>query len=247
MSTYQHIDFQSDGPIAAITLLPRRLQRDEVSDALRQELLRAWEEFPVDQWILDFQHVEFLSTAGLQCLFALQRKLQPRRARILLCNVKPQVAEVFRVTHLAGNGPNARQPFELTGDRQEALQRLRRLRWEMIGKVLVFHFVDKELHGEDLAELLGGEIAHGLEATKAHLVALDFAAVEMISTPCMRPLLALRTRLRQEGGHVLLCNLSPQVQEIFEVTRFISSKSGTTALFEAAANVPAAVAALQAR
>jgi anti-anti-sigma regulatory factor len=53
--------------------------------------------------------------------------------------------------------------------------------------------------------------------------------------------LALRKKLKEVGGRLVLCNLSPVVVEMFQTTRLIGSAG---AFFEVQPDVDAAVASL---
>lgn len=242
MPNFTHISCIRDGALAVVTFLDPQIKCDDITDQLRDELSAACEQTPVEQWVLDLRHVEFFSSAGVPPLLTLHRKLQGRRGRVLLCNVKPAIADMFRVTHLVREVAGQPRPFELATSLEDALLRLRHVRADFQEGVLVLTLTEKELHGDDLAEEMGAEMLHRWQAAQARDVIIDFAAVEVISTPCMRPLLNLRTQVRQGGGRIAFAGLSPQVREIFEVTRLTATSAASPALFETAADVPAALA-----
>jgi anti-anti-sigma factor len=246
MPSFTHITCIRDGALAVVTFLDPQIQRDELTDKVREELSAACEQTPVDHWVLDFRHVEFFSSAGVPPLLTLHRKLQSRRSRVLLCNVKSIVADMFRVTHLVREAPGQPRPFELATTLEDALLRLRHVRADFREGVLVLTLAEKELHGDDLAEEMGAEMLHRWQAAQAPAVIIDFAAVQVISTPCMRPLLNLRTHVRQNGGRIVFASLAPQVREIFEVTRLTAPSAASPALFETAADIASAVGLLKA-
>lgn len=68
--------------------------------------------------------------------------------------------------------------------------------------------------GRDL-DGLTGEVAAG------HLL-LDFTNVEFLSSIELGTLIGLHKRLRADGGRLTLFNLSPQVFEVFAITRLES-------------------------
>jgi anti-anti-sigma factor len=78
----------------------------------------------------------------------------------------------------------------------------------------------------------------------ARHVVVDFEAVAYLSSASFRPLLSLLREVRARQGHLVLCNLNPNVHEIFTVTRLISSHGSAPAAFEVQADVAAAVASL---
>jgi len=69
------------------------------TEALREELFALAETgSPFLQ--LDFRGVEYLTAAGLGILVAVHTRLRDAGRRLVLCNVRPEVEEVLRVTRL---------------------------------------------------------------------------------------------------------------------------------------------------
>ena len=65
--------------------------------------------------LLNFGNVEYLSSAALAKLITLNKKLQQVNGRLVLCNIDPQIYEVFEITKL-------NKLFNIQGDEQTALQ-----------------------------------------------------------------------------------------------------------------------------
>jgi anti-anti-sigma factor len=59
------------------------------------------------------------------------------------------------------------------------------------------------------------------------------------------PLISLRGYLRETGGRLVLCQLSPVVKEMFETTRLLINPQSPKSLFEFAESLDKAVAMLQ--
>lgn len=55
-----------------------------------------------------------------------------------------------------------------------------------------------------------------------HKWVLDMAGVEYISSAGLRVVLLLAKRLKQNGGHLVLCSLQPHVLEVFDISGFLS-------------------------
>lgn len=51
---------------------------------------------------------------------------------------------------------------------------------------------------------------------------LDMSGVEYISSAGLRVVLLLAKRLKQNGGHLVLCSLQPHVLEVFDISGFLS-------------------------
>ncbi len=71
----------------------------------------------------------------------------------------------------------------------------------------------------------------------AEKVVLDLSGVEYISSSGLRVLLFVYRKMKSNGGIMRLCNLSPFVTEVFEVSNF-------TSLFDIDSSRDAALAAI---
>jgi anti-anti-sigma factor len=111
---------------------------------------------------------------------------------------------------------------------------------------MVLTFTEAQILGDELADEIRDQLLTAAvnSQPQPQSAILDFSQVKFLSSSGFRPLLSLHRVLRQQGGRLLLCGLSPEVHEIFEVTRLISTKSTTRAPFEVYPDVPSAVAGL---
>src|SRR5438270_743634 len=96
----------------------------------------------------------------------------------------------------------------------------------------------------ELVEALRQELLAAVAEAKLPRVALDLARVEYFGSAGFRPLLSLRRQVQERNGHLVLCNLHPDVEEVLLVTRLINLRDPAAATFEVARDVPAAVARL---
>jgi len=51
---------------------------------------------------------------------------------------------------------------------------------------------------------------------------LDMSGVEYISSAGLRVVLLVAKRLKQNGGHLVLCSLQPHVKEVFDISGFLA-------------------------
>lgn len=93
--------------------------------------------------------------------------------------------------------------------------------------------VTREKNGEILIASAAGQInsANAAELETCllewvqegeHKWVLDMAGVEYISSAGLRVVLLLAKRLKQNGGHLVLCSLQPHVLEVFDISGFLS-------------------------
>ncbi len=114
----------------------------------------------------------------------------------------------------------------------------------LVCPVIVLTIAEAQILGDEIADALRDQLLAVVVQSQAQNVVLDFSRVTFLSSSGFRPLLSLHRLLRQQTGKLLLCHLSPEVHEIFAVTRLISTKGFTRAPFEVFADVPSAVASL---
>jgi anti-anti-sigma factor len=72
---------------------------------------------------------------------------------------------------------------------------------------------------EENAAAVGEHLLALVEGLQAGCLLLDFGNVAYLSSSALGLLLRLRKALHARGGRLTLCNLAPQVYEVFEVTK----------------------------
>src|SRR5262249_12730708 len=156
--------------------------------------------------------------------------IEEKKGRMVFCNLRPELAEVFIVTRLVSPTRSVTAPFEVANDVADALSRLRVHTSRTERGVLILTPTERHLAGESLADALTAELSATVADANASKVVLDFKDVEGLTTPCMRPLITLVHQLRAKGGRLILCNLRPLVAEVLTVTRLISPGGGQAPL-----------------
>jgi len=112
--------------------------------------------------------------------------------------------------------------------------------------VFVLTLTDPEILSEAGTEDLRLELLAAVGAQETPKVVIDFEAVKLISTTCLRALLSFRRHLRDKGGQPLLCNLCSPVAEVLFTTRMVSPTPSALIPFAMAPDVVTAVAHLSA-
>jgi len=110
--------------------------------------------------------------------------------------------------------------------------------------VLVLTLKTSEVRTAEVADEVGQELLAALGPVPPAKVVLDLQMVQYLGSLGIGPLLALRRKLLETGGRMVLCGLSPEVAEVFRVTRLISTRGGPPAPFEVEADAATAVALL---
>ena len=115
---YRNLKTSTEQGCLVLRIIAQQLRGDELAESLRSELVDAVTRAGLGKVVLDFQNVEFISSAGLRPLIALRRKLQDTGGQLRLAGLAPYVAEVFRTTRLFSG------PFEMQPDVSAAIANL---------------------------------------------------------------------------------------------------------------------------
>jgi anti-anti-sigma factor len=119
--------------------------------------------------------------------------------------------------------------------------RYRHLKTSSEQGVLVLTPSPSRLEGDEMAQNLVEETQAAVAHADAKKVVVDLEHVQYLTSANFRPLLALRKKLKEVGGRMVLCSLSEVVLDMFQTTRLIGSAG---AFFEVQPDVEAAVASL---
>src|SRR5262245_12564515 len=87
------------------------------------------------------------------------------------------------------------------------------------GEAAMVRFNDRKIMDMVLIQELGDELFALVEKEKRINLLLNFAGVEFLSSAALNKLIVLDKKIKTAGGKLLLCNLRPEIFEIFAVTR----------------------------
>lgn len=94
------IIMQKQGDVAVVSLLSKRMLDESNIQGLYDELRALVEEKGVNKMVINFDGVTYLSSAVLGKLISLLKLIRQNRGRLRICNVHPNVAEIFSITQL---------------------------------------------------------------------------------------------------------------------------------------------------
>jgi anti-sigma B factor antagonist len=96
---------------------------------------------------------------------------------------------------------------------------LRRLETNDVDDVTVVHFRDQKII-EDLGiQELGQELFHLVEEEDRQKLVLNFSSVDFLSSAALGKLITLDKKIKARGGALKLCNIRPEIYEVFAITR----------------------------
>ena len=100
-----------------------------------------------------------------------------------------------------------------------AQPRRRRLEVEDIGDVTVVNFTDRKILDEQNIQAIGEQLFSLVDQEGRRNLLLNFGNVEYLSSAALAKLITLNKKLQQVGGRLVLCNIDPQIYEVFEITK----------------------------
>jgi anti-sigma B factor antagonist len=104
----------SAGDVTLVRFLDRKIIDAANIQELGEELFTLVEKEKKQNLILNFTSVEFLSSAALNKLIMLDRKVKAVQGKMRLCNLRPEIYEVFVITRL-------NQLFDIKPNENDAL------------------------------------------------------------------------------------------------------------------------------
>jgi anti-sigma B factor antagonist len=114
MAGQQRIDVTKTGDVSVVRFRDRKILDEAVIQELGAELFALVEVDNRKAILLDFDGVEFLSSAALGKLITFDRKVKTSQGRLKMCGISPGILEVFQVTKL-------NKVFDIRPDAAEAL------------------------------------------------------------------------------------------------------------------------------
>ena len=114
MAQYRRLTVSDVGDVTVVRFVDRKILDELNIQELGQELFQLVEEDNKSRLLLNFQQVEFLSSAALGKLITLDKKVKAHGGRMKLSNIRPEIYEVFAITKL-------NKLFDIKEDEADAL------------------------------------------------------------------------------------------------------------------------------
>ncbi|MFM7184452.1 MAG: STAS domain-containing protein [Planctomycetota bacterium] len=114
MPTHKRIDVAKVGDVTVVKFLDRKILDEAGIQELGAELFALIEQDNRRSIVLNFDNVDFLSSAALGKLITLDRKVKSSQGRLKMSNIRPEILEVFQITKL-------NKVFDIRGEEAEAI------------------------------------------------------------------------------------------------------------------------------
>jgi anti-anti-sigma factor len=114
MAQYRRLSVSEVSDVAVVRFVDHKILDESVIQELGQELFQLVEADNRKRLLLNFQQVEFLSSAALGKLITLDKKVKAHGGKMKLTNIRPEIYEVFAITKL-------NKLFDIRDDEADAL------------------------------------------------------------------------------------------------------------------------------
>lgn len=115
MGDYRRIHVSDEGGIALVRFIDRRILDEVNIQQLGMELTSLIEKEKRQKVLLNFSNVEFMSSAALGKLVSLDKTVRKAGGALKLCNIRPEIYEVFKITNL-------NQVFQIHDSEEQAIK-----------------------------------------------------------------------------------------------------------------------------
>ena len=96
----QRLDIEDIGSVTVARFLDEKILDESNIEVVGQELFALVDSDERTQIVLDFDLVEYLSSAALGKLITMHKKVSTAGGKLLLCNIQKDILEVFQLTRL---------------------------------------------------------------------------------------------------------------------------------------------------
>ena len=114
MASHHRLEVSEIGDVSVVRFVDRRILDAANIEGLGDELFELVETDHRKRMLLNFTGVEFLSSAALNKLIILDKKVKSQGGKLVLCDLRQEIKEVFAITRLD-------QLFTICDSEQKAL------------------------------------------------------------------------------------------------------------------------------
>lgn len=101
MSSYRHIDVREVGDVTVVRFRDRKIIEDATVQRLGQELFDLVDREQRKKLLIDYLSVVYQCAAFLGKMITLDKKVKAIGGVLKLCNIPPEIYEVFEITKLS--------------------------------------------------------------------------------------------------------------------------------------------------
>jgi anti-sigma B factor antagonist len=96
----RRLEVEDIGDIAVVNFVDKKILDEQNIQMIGDDLNKLVDELGRRKVLLNFQNVDFMSSAALGKLISLHRKLQGVQGKLVLCKIAKDILDVFKITKL---------------------------------------------------------------------------------------------------------------------------------------------------
>jgi len=100
MQTFRRIKVKDVGEVAIVTFVDKQFLERDLIRRVGEEMFSLVEEHGCTKVILDFCKVTYVDSIMLGKLITMDKKVKIAKGKLRLCNMRPDIYEVFAITRL---------------------------------------------------------------------------------------------------------------------------------------------------
>ena len=91
---------EPQGDVTVVNFVEKKILDELNIKEIGDELMELVEQHKKEKILINFENVEYLSSAALGKLITLNKKMQSRNGQLKLCEIAPSIYEIFKITKL---------------------------------------------------------------------------------------------------------------------------------------------------
>ena len=225
MESMLRISVRESGAVKVVSFNDRKILDATGIEELGGELL-SLSAIPGVHLVLNFQGVEFMSSAALQKFILLSRKVMKARGKLIFCNMRNEVYQVLSLTNL-------NRTFVIIPTLEEAIEFLPAVDYEEEGDVaiLIFSWHDyvHSVHADVVGRMLLG-VAQGGRGMK---VIVDFSLVKVINPVLWHVFAKMNEFMPRKKVRLAFHGVNPELQGIGAILHVVPDRQAAFAYVHA--------------
>jgi anti-sigma B factor antagonist len=102
---------------------------------------------------------------------------------------------------------------------QSSPPRKQRLKVEEVGDISVVEFLDRRILEDQSIQIIADQLASLVDDQGCRKLLLNFTSVDYMSSAALGKLINLHKKLSAQRGRLIMFGISPQIYEVFAITR----------------------------
>ena len=117
MAEPRRINVEDVGDVTVARFVDKKILDETNIQTIGDQLFSLVEDEGRQKIVLDFENVEYLSSAALGKLITMDKKVKAAGGKLRLCSVRPEIYEVFAITKL-------NKVFKIDEDQERSLEQI---------------------------------------------------------------------------------------------------------------------------